>query len=139
MKARGLKKVVEQKLEDHEGQYDTLLLMMNGLGLAGYHDGLVDYITRLEKCLKPGGQILADCSSIDYLPEGKIKGQKPDEITFWFEYDGLKGDPFPWLFAEKDFAIQCFASCGFAVNLLVDQPEGRYLLQAKRLIDQNGR
>lgn len=132
MRQRGLQDVVEAKLEDHNGKYDTLLLMMNGLGLAGYHDSLADYIADLGRCLAEGGQILADCSSIDYLPKGKIKEQKADEITFWFEYDGVKGEPFPWLFAEQGYALESFEKCGFRVEVLVDQPGERYLLQARR-------
>lgn len=40
MEAQGLRQVTHSSLNQHEGTYDTLLLLMNGLGLAGTLAGL---------------------------------------------------------------------------------------------------
>ena len=65
---RGVSKVIHANLYDYkEKQYDTLLLLMNGIGLAGSLGALTRFFSHLKLLLKPGGQILLDSSDIIYM------------------------------------------------------------------------
>lgn len=50
-----------------QGTYDTILLLMNGTGLAGKVSGMPRLLDRLKQLLTPGGQILIDSSDLRYL------------------------------------------------------------------------
>ncbi|MCG2461831.1 class I SAM-dependent methyltransferase [Flavobacteriaceae bacterium F89] len=106
---RGLKNVVQTDVMDYKkGKYDTLLLQMNGIGIAGklqYLDGL---FTHLKSLLNPKGQILLDSSDIIYMFDADEDGGYwiPDdkeyygEVDFTMEYKGVKSAPFPWLYLD---------------------------------------
>ena len=59
-------------------QYDTLLFLMNGLGLAGKLDGLSTFLTKAKSLLKPNGQIVLDSSDIKYMFE-------EEDGSFWID------------------------------------------------------
>ncbi len=54
-------------LDYKEETFDTLLLLMNGIGLAGTLEKLDDFLQHLTSLLKPNGQILLDSSDIIYM------------------------------------------------------------------------
>ncbi len=107
-RARGLERVLLSDIwKTDPGSYDTLLLMMNGLGLAGDSTRLPAFIGRLLGMLNTGGQILAESTDLEYLFDlipGLDQKTEFDEsyygnLMYTFEYQGKKGRPFPWLFA----------------------------------------
>src|SRR5690606_22627153 len=68
MRARGVEQVVTADFFDYHGErYDTLLFLMNGIGIAGSLDGLTTLLNHCETLLNPGGQLLFDSSDIAYL------------------------------------------------------------------------
>src|SRR5699024_10419622 len=90
-------------------KYDTLLLLMNGIGLAGELKMLKNTLQQAEKLLNPGGQILFDSSNIQYLYED-YGIEKPKyyfgEIEYQYEYKGERGIPFKWLFIDQESLIK---------------------------------
>src|SRR5258708_13954090 len=65
MQARGVKKVINEdffrlKTGPQETAYDTLLLLMNGIGLSGTLSGLRLFLTKARSLLQPGGQLIFD-------------------------------------------------------------------------------
>lgn len=106
---RGLKNLVQEHILNYTGQtYDTLLLLMNGIGLAENLTGLEVFFTKLKSLLNPGGQILLDSSDLIYMFESDEDGGYwiPDgvdyygEVTFTMEYQNEKSEPFSWLYAD---------------------------------------
>lgn len=92
-----------------EEQFDTLLLLMNGMGYAGKIENLPQFLRQLKKLIKPGGQILFDSTDLIYLfldDEGgawiDLNDKYIGEITYTMEYKGVKTDPFSWLFVDFD-------------------------------------
>lgn len=67
MKERGVKKVLEQNFFTLEGQYDTILMLMNGIGIVGTLERMPEFFRQLDKILAPGGQVLCDSSDISYV------------------------------------------------------------------------
>ncbi len=108
-KERGVKSLVNTAILDYDKErFDTLLLLMNGIGLAGTLDRLDDFLQHLALLLRPNGQILLDSSDIIYMFEADDDGgywvpndgRYYGEVTFTMEYKGEKGEPFDWLYVD---------------------------------------
>ena len=109
---RGVKRVVNTDIMGYtpEKKFDTLLLMMNGIGFTGTIDGLDTFMKKAKHLLSPGGQILLDSSDISYMFEDEDEVIKdiyhsPDEpyygeVTYVMEYNNISGHPFKWLFID---------------------------------------
>lgn len=114
--------------------YDTLLFLMNGLGLAGTLDGLPRWLERCRRLLAPGGQVLADSSDLRYLFEDE-DGQLVDlpddryygEVDYTFSYRGERGRPFRWLYVDFDTLAGAARACGFRAELLARGEHYDYL------------
>ncbi|MEM9868019.1 MAG: SAM-dependent methyltransferase, partial [Bacteroidota bacterium] len=89
-------------------QFDTLLLLMNGIGLAGNLENLGSFLEHLKSLLNPSGQILLDSSDIIYMYEQDndggvwVPGEKKyyGEVTFRITYKKQKSEPFNWLYLD---------------------------------------
>jgi SAM-dependent methyltransferase len=119
----------------HAGPFDTILMMMNGLELAGTLGGLDRLLAHLRTLLGDGGQVLAD--STDLRP---THGQEPDpirrpdgryvgELTFQLEYEGRKGSPFPHLYVDPDTLGEHAARAGWNLKIVDEGGFGHYLAQ----------
>lgn len=106
---RGIIKTVHSSILSYQDdRFDTLLLLMNGIGLAGRLVDLAPFLNHLKKLLKPNGQVLLDSSDIIYMYEQDEDGgywipssdQYYGEVTFTMEYKGKKSTPFPWLYLD---------------------------------------
>lgn len=115
MQARGIEKVVQSDLFDAPPQqFDTLLLLMNGTGLAGTLENFPRFVGQLKKLLKPDGQILIDSSDLIYLflnDDGSADldlnaSRYYGELTFQTAYNGAKSAQFPWLYLDRDLLAQ---------------------------------
>ncbi|WP_317128797.1 class I SAM-dependent methyltransferase [Mucilaginibacter gracilis] len=82
MKARGVDKAIEADIFNYsEGRYDTLLLLMNGIGLTGTLANLKLFLNHIKTLLNPGGQVIFDSSDIAYLYEDGL----PDTDNYYGE------------------------------------------------------
>ncbi|MFI8606490.1 class I SAM-dependent methyltransferase [Cellulophaga baltica] len=106
--ARGITKTVCMDLYDFKDQkFDTLLLLMNGIGLAGKLNQINKFLIQLKSFLNPGGQILLDSSDILYMFDPDEDGGYwiPDveyygEVSFEMEYQSKKSESFNWLYLD---------------------------------------
>ncbi len=108
-KLRGVKQTICSSILDYKDlQFDTLLLLMNGIGIVGELPKLKTFFTHLKSILKPNGQILLDSSDIIYMYDVDEDGGHwvPDsskyygEVSFVINYKGQKGNPFSWLYLD---------------------------------------
>lgn len=114
--------------------YDTLLFLMNGSGIAGNLKGLSKLLVKAKSLLKKDGQILMDSSDLIYMFEdaefaNSIIDQKGyyGEVTFTMEYEGVKSDPFPWLYIDY-FTLSKYAEkAGFEASLVFEGNHFEYL------------
>lgn len=109
LKDRNITKIVQQDIFKFSGQtFDTILLLMNGTGIAGSLSGLEVLLHHLKTLLNPGGQILIDSSDLIYLFEQEDGSALIDlsadkyygELTFQTEYKNWISQPFSWLYAD---------------------------------------
>ncbi|MFD2872192.1 class I SAM-dependent methyltransferase [Mucilaginibacter ximonensis] len=131
MQERGVNKALAGDIYSFSiGKYDTLLLLMNGIGLAGTIDGLKELLIHLKKLLNTGtgGQILFDSSDIAYLYEGKLPEQGYyGEIEYQYTYKKLKTDWFKWLYIDEHTLQSVAAECGYLMEVLIEDEYGQYL------------
>jgi SAM-dependent methyltransferase len=108
-KIRGIHNTIHAEIEEFKGQrFDTLLLLMNGIGIARKLKNLDRFLGHLKSLLHSDGQILLDSSDIIYMFDEDADGGRwiPDkanyygEVEFSFEYKGRKGLPFWWLYLD---------------------------------------
>ena len=103
---RGVKNAEVQDIWKLEGEtFDTLLILMNGMGICGKLEKLPDLLKKLKSLLKPQGQILADSSDLIYMFEDEDSETLPfdhyyGEVQFETRYKDLRSDPFPWLYVD---------------------------------------
>ena len=69
MKERGIKNVLEQDFFTLKGQFETILMLMNGIGIVGILERLPKFFRQLDNILAPGGQVLCDSSDFSYVFE----------------------------------------------------------------------
>ncbi|MEM8895724.1 MAG: class I SAM-dependent methyltransferase [Bacteroidota bacterium] len=129
---RGVKIVIESDFfELPPSNYGTILMMMNGLGLAGKLDGLGPLLKHCESLLRSGGFILADSSDISYLLEG---GSKPEdryfgEVSFQFDYAGQLGKWFDWLYVDFQTLSEEVSKFGWSSELICASDDDAYLMR----------
>ncbi|SEM93490.1 Ubiquinone/menaquinone biosynthesis C-methylase UbiE [bacterium A37T11] len=135
MKRRGVKDVNQADIFSYSGsRYDTLLFLMNGIGLAGSINGFVQLLRHCQILLKPNGQILFDSSDISYLYADGLP--KPSgyfgEITYQYEYKGHKGAPFQWLYLDQETLISVAQTEGWVIQVVFEDENDQYLTRLSR-------
>jgi len=125
MRERGVKKVLLQDIYTLADQkYDSILLLMNGAGIAQTLPGLRVLLLHLKTLLNPGGKILADSSDLLYLFTDENGDTWVDiasdtyygEMEYQLTYKSIKGKPFRWLFVDPDTFCNYAEFCGFTVQ-----------------------
>lgn len=133
MKQRGVHNTIRADFFSlQEGNYDTLLFLMNGIGLAGTTGGLRELLRHSRKLLSDKGQLLFDSSDISYLYE-EYRIPKPEhylgEIRFQYEYKGILGKPFHWLYIDQQELIKIAHEEGWVVQILFEDDNDQYLVR----------
>ncbi len=130
-KNRGVKNIINVdffSLSDNE-KYDTLLMMMNGIGFVGSVANLDTFFRKAKQLLNPGGQILLDSSDIKYMFDDDKEEEVLDifygedepyygEVTYIMEYKNIVGKPFRWLFIDPDLLKEKAKHFGFKFETL---------------------
>ncbi|WP_318311850.1 class I SAM-dependent methyltransferase [Flagellimonas crocea] len=135
-KDRGLQYVIQSNILDYSGdKYDTLLLLMNGIGLAGKLANLSRFLKHLASLLRPNGQVLVDSSDIIYMFEQDDDGgywipndgSYYGEVSFQMEYKGNKSEPFDWVYVDFNTLQNACESNGFNCELVISGEHYDYL------------
>lgn len=135
-KERGIHSTVVSDVLDYaDERYDTLLLLMNGIGLAGKLNNLSRFMQHLASLLRANGQILLDSSDIIYMFEQDNDGGYwiPNdgtyygEVVFEMEYKGQKGKPFGWVYVDFDTLQNACESNGLNCELVISGEHFDYL------------
>ncbi len=133
MKNQGMKNLVHDSIFNlAQGSYNTILMLMNGLGICGTLDGLNLFFDRVRNLLAPGGRIIADSTDLSmFMDEKRDPGPGPEpyfgEVEFAMAYNKVKGEPFAWLYVDF-YTLEYMAAChGMDCQRLMTDQEGRYL------------
>ena len=140
MQARGVQDAREQDFFIHDGKYDTILMLMNGIGIVGTLSRLPAFFMQVDKLLAPDGEVLCDSSDICYIFEDEdgiidltgIDGYY-GELTYQMQYKTVKGSPFPWLFIDPETLIEQARACGFQAEVIARGEHYDYLARITRV------
>ena len=120
--------------EHLETGFDTILLLMNGTGIAGKIENLPALFNRLKALLNKGGQILIDSSDIKYIYENEdgsfdinLNAAYYGEVDYQMVYKDVKGDSFDWLYVDFPLLKSFAESCGLHGELIAEGEHYDYL------------
>lgn len=120
--------------EHLETGFDTILLLMNGTGIAGKIENLPALFNRLKALLNKGGQILIDSSDIKYIYENEdgsfdinLNAAYYGEVDYQMVYKDVKGDSFDWLYVDFPLLKSITESCGLHGELIAEGEHYDYL------------
>ena len=138
MRLRGVRDAQMQDFFTFEGSFDTILMLMNGIGIVGTLERLPEFFRHLRHVLSPEGQLLCDSSDISYLFEDE-EGHfdYPDinyygEHVFRMQYKDTIGEPFSWLYIDKDLLAEEALKNGFLVEIVAEGDHYDYLAKITR-------
>lgn len=135
MRQRGVADAQCTDVFDFQGDaYDTLLMLMTGIGVAGTLGGLDRLLAHAKTLLQPGGQILLDSADILYMFEDEeggvwldMNGPYHGEVTYRMTYNGQESQPFDWLFISFELLADYAQAAGFGCEMLCTDQSGQYL------------
>ncbi len=130
MKHRGVKQVLNCDIMSfNDQQFDTILMLMNGIGLSGTFQGLDVLLSHLKNLLNPGGKILFDSSDISYLYDGTEKNSPnlPGEVCYQYIYKKKQGSWFNWLYVAAAQIRVIAEKNGYHFDLIYEDGEDQYL------------
>jgi hypothetical protein len=111
-------------------QYDTLLMLMNGIGLAGSLSNLPKTLKHASTLLAPKGKILCDSSDVSYLFEDEdgavwidLNSEYHGNFRFRMTYKKEQGNWFDWLYVDFDTLFKVGSEAGFTVRKVAEQDE----------------
>jgi SAM-dependent methyltransferase len=136
MQLRGVQKIIEGNFFEQQGAaFDTLLLMMNGIGLAGTLAGLRHFLAHARRLMRPEAQLIFDSSDVAYMYDGKVPEMKDyyGEILYQYEYKKQRSDWFKWLFIDKNKLTEIAALEGWTTEILFEDQSDQYLVRCKSI------
>lgn len=115
-------------------KFDTLLFMMNGIGIAGKIENLPLFFKQAKNLLKPNGKLILDSSDLIFLfddLDNETQKSYYGEMTYQISYKNLVSKHFDWLFIDflklKEEAFQN----GFSCNCIANGNHYDYLAELK--------
>ncbi len=132
MKKRGVEKIINDNIFNYaEKQFDTILLLMNGIGLAANLAGLKNFLQHCKNLLAPGGQLLFDSSDVAYLYKRNVPPMVDyyGEIDFRYEYKKQKTPWFSWLYIDRKTLKKIAEQDGWKTEILFDDDHDQYLVR----------
>ena len=135
-KLRGVNNAKVQNILDFDGEkFDTIISLVNGVGIFGKLDNCNKYLSKLKSLLNPGGQILLDSSDIIYMFDEDEDGGKwiPSnndyygELVFNISYKGEKEEPFDWLYLDYNTLQNAAIANGLKCELVLEGEHFDYL------------
>lgn len=139
MQERGVQNALLQDFWDVAPSFDTILMLMNGIGIVGTVDALPRFFRHIDMILAPGGQLLLDSSDLSYLFEdedGNVELPSSDvyygQLTYQMQYKRVKGSPFPWLYIDFPLLARIAGENGFDCQLVAEGQHYDYLARLIR-------
>ncbi len=115
--------------------YDTLLFMMNGIGIAGKLSRLKPTLLHARTLLSKNGKILCDSTDIRYLYADDDGGFWMDlnaeyygDIQFRMHYGQHDSGWFDWLYVDSETLLNIAEECGFTGTILLEDND-QYLVE----------
>ncbi len=135
MRARGLTNVICDDIwQLTPEKYDTLLFMMNGIGLVKKIRELDKFFIHIKQFLNEGGQIIMDSSDIKYMYEDDegsywvdLNAEYYGDLEYKLSYKNITSKPFYWLFVDYKNLSSIATKHGFITEKIFEDNHHQYL------------
>ncbi len=135
MRMRGVKQAYCADIFAFQAEpFDTLLMLMNGIGIVGNLGRLRRFLREVPRLLQPGGQILLDSYDPGWPEDGGDASTVPGhsggylgEMRFQLEYQGRRGPFYEWLFVDLPTLRRHAEAEGWSCEGIWHEAEGHYL------------
>jgi SAM-dependent methyltransferase len=132
---RGVSNALTCNLLDYESEkFDTIIMLMNGIGITGKLKNISTFLQKLKSLLNPGGQVLLDSSDIIYMFDEDEDGGKwipagdyYGELVFTLHYKGETEIPFDWLYIDYNTLQNAAHANGLNCELVQEGEHYDYL------------
>jgi len=122
-------------LDYNKTKYDTILLLMNGIGIAKRKEKIKNFLIHLKSLLHTEGQLLLDSSDINYMYD------KEDLEELANYYGNLKytisykefSETFDWVFIDFYSLKQIALEAGFACEKIIAGEHYDYLVKLVKI------
>ncbi len=144
MKARGVHDVrLADVREFSDGRFDTILMMMNGIGILETLPGLDRFLRAAPRLLNPGGQILLDSGPANVAGDAHDAAEVvdtdrrgyPGEAWITLEYRGEEAPPFQELYADAETLTGHAVATGWECEIIHRDEYGAYVARLTRRAD----
>lgn len=133
MKARGIQEVVQADVMNLTGfRFDTIILLMNGFGIGGTEEGLLEMLRHLKTLLAAGGRIIGDSTDIHYFKREEdcydLSESSPCEVVFEVKCAG-QCQSFPWIFPNEALLEALAGEAGLGYRTLMYGDDNHFLCE----------
>ena len=130
MQTQGLKSKKINFFDLKDEKFDTILMLMNGIGIAGTLSNLENTLAHAKSLLNPGGKILCDSSDIKYLYEDEdgslwvnLNQEYYGNFRFQMKYKKETGPWFDWLYVDFDSLFNAAKNVDLKAKRLYDKDD----------------
>jgi SAM-dependent methyltransferase len=138
--SRGVREAFCVGLNDIDtlGEFDTLLLLTQGIGMVESLHGLERFWAQARKLLRKNGQVLVESFDVrkarqkhllDYQERLERDGRYRGELRMHFEYRSVCGSSFGWLQMDPETLVSSAAAHWFGSHILKLDEGGAYIAQ----------
>jgi cyclopropane fatty-acyl-phospholipid synthase-like methyltransferase len=133
--SQGVKMVINEDWRNlNVKNFDTVLVLMNGMGLAESPTDLKLMFRKLKSFLNKTGSILIDSTDVTYAKADwpMLDSEYFGKVQFELKYKG-KTQCFPWLFVDFETAVKTAKSVKLNVEVLERARNGHFLLRLSKM------
>lgn len=130
MKSKGIPARTANFFDLKEEKYDTLLMLMNGIGIAGKLSNLEKTLRHTKELMNKGGKIICDSSDIKYLYEDEdgsmwidLNTEYYGNFRFQMKFNKEKGPWFNWLYVDFDNLFKAAKNVGLKARRVFEQDD----------------
>ena len=138
LKSRGINALHIDFMKFSGEKFDTILLLMNGIGLAGSLEKLPQVLNHLKGLLNENGTIFCDSTDINYMftnDDGSVwmdlNSNYYGEMNFNMQYKGVESGWFPWLYIDPQKLTDYGNKAGMDVEVVLEGDNNHYLAELK--------
>ena len=114
------------------GGFDTVLFLMQSIGIAGSLFGLEQLLDLLRPLVRPGGQLLLDSSPLLRVPGDSSDLSEGIDVSF--AYEGYRGESFSWLYLDERMLGEVAIRRGWNLEILGRTSASEYLARLRPVV-----
>ena len=114
------------------GGFETVLFLMQSIGIAGSLFGLEQLLDLLRPLVRPGGQLLLDSSPLLRVPGDSSDLSEGIDVSF--AYEGYRGESFSWLYLDERMLGEVAIRRGWNMEILGRTSASEYLARLRPVV-----